>query len=89
MDGFTFKENSKKMFDDVCNASPKLVRHFTREALIKGLKKRGCGDVYESTMYDVCREVTPAKYMDRTIAILDKDRTTKIKTTTTTRRLRA
>jgi hypothetical protein len=40
-------------------------------------------------MYDVCREVTPAKYMDRTIAILDKDRTTKIKTTATTRRLRA
>jgi hypothetical protein len=73
---FDFKENSKAMFTDVCNASPKLVRHFSRDALVKGLKKHGCGEVYESTMYEVCREVTPAKYMARTMAILDKDRTT-------------
>mmetsp|Transcript_50577 Transcript_50577/g.70159 ORF Transcript_50577/g.70159 Transcript_50577/m.70159 type:complete len:108 (-) Transcript_50577:114-437(-) len=75
-DDFIFKENSKAMFTDVCNAAPKLVRHFTRDGLVKGLKKRGCGEVFESTMYDVCREVTPQKYMKRTMAILDKDRTT-------------
>ena len=74
--GFDFQENSKAMFIDVCNASPKLVRHFTRNALTKGLKERGCGTVYESTMYDVCKEVTPAKYMEQTMKILDNDRTT-------------
>jgi hypothetical protein len=42
---FDFKENSKAMFTDVCNASPKLVRHFSRDALVKGLKKHGCGEV--------------------------------------------
>jgi 23S rRNA U2552 (ribose-2'-O)-methylase RlmE/FtsJ len=52
---FDFKENSKAMFTDVCNASPKLVRHFSRETLVKGLKKHICGKVYESTMYEVCK----------------------------------
>ena len=73
---FDFKENSKAMFDDVCNASPNLVRHFTRSALTKGLMERGCGAVYESTMYEVCKEVTPAKYLKQTLDILEKDRTT-------------
>ena len=76
MDEFVWKENSKKMFDDVCNASPFLVRHFTRRALVNGLKEHGCGDVTEVMMYDVCREVTPSKYLPRTLEILDGDRTT-------------
>jgi hypothetical protein len=76
MESFQFEENSKAMFDDVCNGTPWLVRHFTRSGLVKGLTARGCGVVTESIMYDVCREVTPVKYLDRTIAILDKDKTT-------------
>jgi hypothetical protein len=76
MEGFEFKENSKAMFDDVCNLTPWLVRHFTRNGMVNGLKARGCGAVTESIMYDVCREVTPAKYLDRTIEVLDKDKTT-------------
>jgi hypothetical protein len=73
---FEFKENSKKMFDDVCNATPMLFRHFTRNALVQGLKKQGCGEVYESIMYDVCKKVTPAQHLASTLEILDKDRTT-------------
>lgn len=77
MDAFIFKENSRAMFDDVCSDSPKFVRKFTRDGLVKGLKEHGCGDVTEATMYEVCRKVTPAKYLDRTLAILDKDKTTR------------
>ena len=76
VDEFNFLENSRAMFTDVCNDSPKAFRHFTREALVKGLKKHGCGDVTEAIMYEVVKEVTPAKYLERTLAILDKDRTT-------------
>ena len=75
MEEFDFEENSKVMFDEVCNGTPWLFRHFTRNALVDGLKARGCGKVTESTMYDVCREVTPARYLDGTIAILDKNKT--------------
>lgn len=74
-DGFHFLENSKVMFDKVCQASPFLVRHFTRSALTKGLEAHGCGDVTEEMMYIVCKEVTPAKYLKRTLKILDENRT--------------
>jgi hypothetical protein len=73
---FNFLENSAVMFDKVCEASPFLVRHFTRSALTKGLKAHGCGDVTENMMYIVCKEVTPTKYLERTLKILDENRTT-------------
>lgn len=76
MDDFNFQENSKEMFDQVCLASPWFVRHFTRNGLIKGLKARKCGDVTESIMYDVCKEVTPPKYLEDTLKILDEHKTT-------------
>lgn len=72
---FNWLENSKVMFDKVCESSPRLVRHFTRDALTKGLKKHGCGDVTEAMMYIVVKEVTPAKYLARTLKILDENRT--------------
>ena len=75
MEGLDFQENSKEMFDKVCQASPFFVRHFTRNGLVKGLKARGCGKVTESIMYDVCREVTPPKYLDNTLKILDEHKT--------------
>ena len=75
MDEFEFKENSKTMFEEVCNATPWFVRHFTRNGLVRGLKEKGCGQVTESIMYEVCRDVTPEKHLERTIAILDKNKT--------------
>eukprot|EP00542_Grammatophora_oceanica_P010456 CAMPEP_0194035182 /NCGR_PEP_ID=MMETSP0009_2-20130614/7649_1 /TAXON_ID=210454 /ORGANISM="Grammatophora oceanica, Strain CCMP 410" /LENGTH=110 /DNA_ID=CAMNT_0038676447 /DNA_START=116 /DNA_END=448 /DNA_ORIENTATION=+ len=74
-DTFHWLENSKVMFDKVCESSPRLVRHFTRDALTKALKKHGCGDVTEAMMYIVVKEVTPAKYLARTLKILDENRT--------------
>jgi len=76
MDEFTFTENSREMFDAVCQATPWFVRHFTRSGLIKGLKERGCGEVTESILYEVCRDVTPPQHLDKTIAILDALKTT-------------
>ena len=76
MPDLNFLENSKAMYDGVCGASPWFVRHFTRNGLNKGLEKRGCGDVTEAIMYDVCREVTPEKYLESTLKILDGLKTT-------------
>jgi hypothetical protein len=64
------------MFDEVCQASPWFVRHFTRNALIQGLQDRKCGDVTEAIMYDVCKKVTPPKYLDQTFTMLDENKTT-------------
>jgi hypothetical protein len=76
MDEFNFTENSKEMFDKVCESSPWFVRHFTRNGLVKGFKERGCGDVTEKIMYDVCKQVTPPKYLENTLKILDECKTT-------------
>ena len=77
MDEFNFTENAREMFDQVCNASPWFVRHFTRNGLVSGLQTMGVKDVTEKDMYAVCRTVTPEKYLPRTIEILDKLATNK------------
>jgi hypothetical protein len=76
MDDFDFKENSKLMFEKVCEATPWFVRHFTRSGLVNGLKERGCGEVNEEIMYEVCRAITPERHLDSTIKILDENKTT-------------
>ena len=75
MDEFNFTENSREMFDKVCASTPWFVRHFTRNGLVKGLEERGCGDVTEMIMYDVCKQVTPPKYLERTLKILEECKT--------------
>lgn len=74
MDEFNFQQNSRVMFDNVCEATPWLFRHFTRNSLVKGLKAHGCGDVTEDIMYTVCKEVTPEKYLESTLKILDENK---------------
>ena len=75
MEGFEFTENSKVMFEEVCNMTPWLFRSFTRNGLTQGLKDEGCGVVTESKIYDVCRKVTPERHLEKTMEILDKHRT--------------
>lgn len=77
MEDFEFKENSKVMFDEVCSMTPWLFRGFTKNGLIQGLKDEGCGIVTEQKMYDVCRKVTPAKHLDKTMEVLEKHKTVK------------
>lgn len=38
---------------------------------LKGLHEKGIKDVTESHMYDVCKKVTPEKYLPQTLEILD------------------
>jgi hypothetical protein len=76
VEDFTWLENSKTMFDKVCEASPWFVRHFTRNGMLKNLQSRGTTDVTEAIMYDVVKEVTPAKYLPKTLEILDEHKTT-------------
>lgn len=75
-DGLNWKDNSKKMYEECCNATPWLVRHFTRSGFTKGLKARGCGDVTEQHLFDVAREVTPPAHLDKTLGILNQHKTT-------------
>jgi propanediol dehydratase large subunit len=74
MDGFTWKDNSKVMFDKVVASSPFFVRAMTRNAVVKGLASRGCGEVSEQQMFDVCKEVTPSPFLERTLKILEENR---------------
>ena len=75
---FNWLGNSQLMYNKVCESSPFFVRHFTRNGLNKGLNKRIApgGTVTESVMYDVCKEVTPEKYLENTLKILDQYKTT-------------
>ena len=76
VEDFTWLENSKTMFDEVCQASPWFVRHFTKSGMLKDLQSRGIQDVTESVMYVVVKEVTPSKYLETTLKILDANKTT-------------
>jgi len=75
VEDFNWLENSKIMFDKVAEASPWFVRHFTRSGMLKGLQSRNVKDVTESVMYDVCKEVTPKKYLPQTLEILNANKT--------------
>jgi len=75
LENFDFKENSRKMFDEVCNITPWLFRHFTRNGLIKGLQDEGCGNVTENIMYAVCKKVAPEKHLKQTLDVLNKYKT--------------
>ena len=63
------------MFENVCQGTPFFVRHFTRNGLLKGLKERGCVDVTEQIVYDVVKETTPKQHLEKTIRILDENKT--------------
>jgi hypothetical protein len=76
VEDFQWLENSKEMFDKVAEASPWFVRHFTKSGMLKGLHEKGVKDVTESAMYDVCKEVTPSKYLPQTLEVLDGLKTT-------------
>lgn len=75
VEDFTWLENSKEMFDKVAESSPWFVRHFTKSGMLKGLKARNVKNVTESVMYNVCKEVTPQKYLPQTLEILDANKT--------------
>jgi hypothetical protein len=72
----SWTENSKTMFEECCAATPWLVRHFTRSGFTKGLRAKGCGTVTEQDMFDVAREVTPPAHLEKTLGILNKNKTT-------------
>ena len=63
------------MHDKVIDSTPYLFRHFTRSGIDNGLEKHGCGDVTEELMYLVVKEVTPPKYLDASLKILDEYKT--------------
>lgn len=73
---FKFTENSKAMYDAVLEAPPFFIRWVVRGKVDAAMRARGCGTVTEDLMYDVCKEVTPANQLDRTIEVLDKHKTT-------------
>ena len=92
---FVFLENSYKMYVDVCNLSPKPFRHYTRDSLKQGMRKHATyrnkdGEshagtrnvITEDIMYTVVKEVTPKKYLQQALKVLDEDRTTTTTTTT-------
>ena len=68
-------ESNQAMFEEVVNQTPWLFRHFPRTAILNGLKDKGCGNVTESILIDVCKETTPEKYMEKNLAILERMKT--------------
>ena len=64
------------MYETVVNQTPWPFRHFPRSAILKGLAQQGCGTVTEPVLMQVCQEVTPEKYLDKTMDILERMKTT-------------
>lgn len=72
---FEFKERSEEMFEALCNTIPWLFRRVGRSSLVKALTREGCGQVTQEIMYVVCKQVTPARFLDNAIQILDEIKT--------------
>ena len=73
---FEWQGNSKVMYEEVVNMTPWLFRHFPRSSILSGLKDRNDPVVTEESLVDVCKKVTPEKYMEQTMAKLEELRTT-------------
>lgn len=63
------------MFDAVVNQTPWLFRHFPRNSILNGIKEKGCDKVTEDLLIEVCREVTPEKYFEKTVKTLEETKT--------------
>ncbi len=63
------------MFEEVVNQTPWLFRHFPRSSILNGLKEKGCSTVTEAILIEVCKEVTPDKYKEKTMDILERMKT--------------
>jgi hypothetical protein len=66
------------MFEEVVAQTPWLFRHFPRTAILTGLKEKGCKTVTEAILIEVCKETTPDKYKEKTMAILERMKTSNI-----------
>ena len=73
--GFAFVGNSATMYEKVCEASPFFVRHFTRKAILKEIELKGYQEVTEKVFSQIIQEVTPEKFLEKTLAILDEHKT--------------
>ena len=63
------------MFETIVNQTPWPFRRFPRAAILKGLQEQGCGTVTEPILMQVCKEVTPEKYLEKTVEILESMKT--------------
>ena len=63
------------MFETVVNQTPWLFRHFPRSSILNGLKEKGCGTVTEDLLIEVCQQVTPEKYAEKTMSLLEDMKT--------------
>lgn len=74
-DEFEWTGNSKNMYEEVVNLTPWIFRHFPRTAILTGLKGRDSTTVTEEALIEVCKEVTPEKYREKTMAVLEEHKT--------------
>ena len=70
--GFAFVGNSATMYEKVCEASPFFVRHFTRKAILKEIELKGYQEVTEKAFFQIIQDVTPEKFLEKTMAILEQ-----------------
>ena len=75
MEEFEWSGQSKSMFEEVVNLTPWVFRHFPRSAILAGLNESGSKVVTEESLIEVCKKVTPEKYMEKTMAVLEEHRT--------------
>ena len=59
------------MFEEVCNLSPKFVRHFTRNGILRGLEQLSTEDVTECLLYGIVKESTPPKHLTKALQVLE------------------
>ena len=74
---FEWRGNSKVMFEEVVNMTPWLFRHFPRSSILSALKEREGKIVTEEALIEVCQQVTPEKYREKTMVKLEELKTTK------------
>ena len=68
-----FLGNSGVMYEQVCQATPFFVRSLTRNAILSEMQVRGYQEgVTEDQFYQIIQDVTPKKFLDRTLSILDR-----------------
>ena len=62
---FNWQDNSKEMYDELIEGSPKPFRAMTRKKMIEGIEKKAGegGTVTEGMVIEVVKEITPKPFV--------------------------
>jgi hypothetical protein len=76
-DTYEWKDNSRKMFDEVVLMTPWLFRSLSRNSFLKGFQEKQLKIITEEDFIEVCKAKVPEKFVEKALAKCEELRTKK------------